>query len=202
IRHSGDTFTLESSEGTLQAGKVVLASDTRIAELASQLGVDIPVKPHPVQAFVTEALPPLLKPCIMAFSKEMFINQVVRGNFVVVCSDKRRALSFDHSPTADLFPRSAQRAIDLVPQLAQARVLRTWGGLYSVTPDMQPVLGESCVAGLYIALSSAKGFMTGPAAGRIMAKMIDGQACEPWVQALTPNRFNGNTALDLEPAVI
>ncbi len=202
LQRHGDGFTLESSEGIWQAGKVVLATDTRIPELAGQLGVDIPVRPQPNQAMVTEPLPPLLGPCIMAFAKEMFINQVARGNFVILCGDKRRAMGFDHAPTADLFPSAAQRAISLIPQLAQARVLRTWGGLYSVTPDMQPVLGESAVAGLYIALSSAKGFMTGPAAGRIMAQIIDGQTVDPWVPALTPNRFQGNVVLDAEPAVI
>ncbi len=58
------------------------------------------------------------------------------------------------------------------------------------------------MSGLYIALSSAKGFMTGPAAGRLMAQLIDGQTVEPWVQALTPNRFQGDAVLDMEPAVI
>lgn len=202
VARNGDAFTLQTSEGTWQAGRVVLATDTRIPELAGPLGVDIPVRPHPTQAFVTEPLPPLLAPCIMAFDKEMFINQVARGNFVVVCSDRRRASSFDTAPTADLFPPSAQRAISLFPQLAQARVLRSWGGLYSLTPDMQPVLGESRVTGLYIALSSAKGFMTGPAAGRIIAQQIDGQAAAPWVAALTPGRFVSGAILDAEPSII
>lgn len=44
--------------------------------------------------------------------------------------------------------------------------------------------------------------MTGPAAGRLMAQLIDGQTVEPWVQALTPNRFQGDAVLDMEPAVI
>jgi sarcosine oxidase subunit beta len=201
LARAGDGFQLATSAGLLNAGRVILATDTRIPQLLAPLGLDLPVKPLPNQAFVTEPLAPLLEPCVMSFGHEMFLNQTARGSFVVVCSDKGRSFGFDAAPRADLFPRSAGRAISLVPALAGARVLRSWGGLYSVTPDMQPVLGETAVPGLIVALSSAKGFMTSPAAGRIIAELVDGVTPPDWVAALGPGRFDGRP-LEKEPAVV
>ncbi|PWC53342.1 FAD-binding oxidoreductase [Azospirillum sp. TSO22-1] len=197
----GDGFTLATSRGALAAGRVVVATDTRIPALLAPLGIDIPVQPYPNQAFVTEPLAPFLGPCVVSFQHEMFVNQTPRGSVVVVASDRERPLRSDFAPTSDLFPRAAARAIDLLPHLGSARLLRSWGGLYSRTPDMQAVIGETAVAGLFVALSGAKGLMTSPAAGRRLAALIDGEAPPDWFAQLSPARFAGGT-LDPEPAIV
>jgi sarcosine oxidase subunit beta len=69
-------------------------------------------------------------------------------------------------------------------------VLRTWGGVSSLTPDMQPILGQTEVEGLYVAVSSFRGFMTSPAVGRMMSALIlDDDTNDPILQKLGPRRF-------------
>ncbi|MGY0830379.1 NAD(P)/FAD-dependent oxidoreductase [Azospirillum argentinense] len=202
IEPRNGAFRLRAGGGAIEAGRVVVATDTRIPQLLGPLGIDIPVQPYPNQAFVTEPLPPRLGPCVVSFAHEMFLNQTVRGSVVVVASDRRRALGADAQPTADLFPRAAAHAIDLLPALGTARLLRSWGGLYSITPDMLAVLGETALPGLFVALSGAKGFMTAPAAGRLLAQLVDGQAVPDWFARLSPARFASGEELEKEPAIV
>ena len=72
--------------------------------------------------------------------------------------------------------------IDRLPCLAEAEVnpRRAWAGLYEMTPDHHPVLGESPqVRGLFFANGfSGHGVMHSPATGRILADLILTGRCE------------------------
>jgi glycine/D-amino acid oxidase-like deaminating enzyme len=55
---------------------------------------------------------------------------------------------------------------------------------------MQPILGETEVDGLYVAVSSYRGLMTSPAVGRIMSALVlDGDTNDPVLAQLGPRRF-------------
>ena len=70
------------------------------------------------------------------------------------------------------------------------RILRSWAGVSSETPDMQAVLGESDIEGVFVAVSASKGFMTSPAVGRVMSQLlIYGNANDPVVEPLHLRRF-------------
>jgi sarcosine oxidase, subunit beta len=64
---------------------------------------------------------------------------------------------------------------------------------------MQPILGETEIEDLYIAVSSYRGFMTSPAVGRIMATMVlDGDTNDPVASQLNPRRFSAGKMI-VEP---
>jgi len=59
------------------------------------------------------------------------------------------------------------------PPLAGAWIRRAWAGLYEVTPDANPILGETPLRGFYVAGGfSGHGFMHGPIVGELMAELI------------------------------
>jgi glycine/D-amino acid oxidase-like deaminating enzyme len=67
---------------------------------------------------------------------------------------------------------------------------------------MQPLLGETEVEGLYVAVSSYRGLMTSPAVGRMMASLIlDGDTNDPLLNQLSPYRFRAGRPI-VEPLVI
>ena len=73
----------------------------------------------------------------------------------------------------------AEAAVHRVPALETARILRGWAGLYEVTPDDNPIIGEvPSLPGFFCACGfSGHGFQQGPAVGRIMSELIlDGSA--------------------------
>src|SRR4029078_4949453 len=67
-----------------------------------------------------------------------------------------------------------ERAVRRAPVLADAQLMRTWSGLYEVTPDQAGIVSAVPeVSGLYvIAGFSGHGFMHGPIAGQLMAELI------------------------------
>src|SRR5262249_57511457 len=76
--------------------------------------------------------------------------------------------------------RYSRAVRDLMPQVGAVKLLRQWAGLYDVTPDHSPILGETPgVAGL-LQMSGfvGHGFMMAPAVARRMAAWMGGATDE------------------------
>jgi len=88
----------------------------------------------------------------------------------------------------DFLPPLARR----MPKLANVRMIEGWCGLYEVTPDHNPVLGEIAeLPGFHVAAGfSGHGLMMSPAIGRVMSEIIrTGQATSADVTPLAVDRF-------------
>jgi sarcosine oxidase subunit beta len=80
--------------------------------------------------------------------------------------------NFDHR----FIEKVLTRGVDRLPVLEEAEVnpKRAWAGLYEMTPDHHPVIGQvRAMPGLYLANGfSGHGVMHSPATGRILADLI------------------------------
>ena len=104
-----------------------------------------------------------------------------------------RALSFEMAGFAkDITPGGLGRIFtgtaDLLPALAEQRILRTWAGLRPMTPDACPMIGpDPDVAGLWYATGHGrKGVLLGPLTGEIIRDLM----------------LDGKTAWDLTPCSV
>lgn len=89
---------------------------------------------------------------------------------------------------AEIIERAARR----VPKLSRAEVMRGVTGIYDMTPDSRPLLGEiPAIAGLYICAGfSGMGFKISPAIGLVMSELVlDGAAKTVDIRAFRPDRF-------------
>ena len=70
-----------------------------------------------------------------------------------------------------------ERIAHRFPAAADARVARSWAGLYDMTPDAHPIIGW-VGDGVYAACGfSGHGFMQSPAVGRAVAEeLLDGES--------------------------
>jgi len=85
-----------------------------------------------------------------------------------------------------------ERVVQRAPVLADAQLMRTWTGLYEMTPDQTGIVSTvPGVAGLrVIAGFSGHGFMHGPIAGQLMAELVvDGRASTLDTAPLSIERF-------------
>ncbi len=82
-----------------------------------------------------------------------------------------------------------KRIAEVFPVFAQAQIAQRWAGLIDVMPDAVPVISPvETVPGFFVATGfSGHGFGIGPAAGRLMADLVTGDA--PLVDP-TPFRFS------------
>ncbi|WP_353173058.1 NAD(P)/FAD-dependent oxidoreductase [Paracandidimonas soli] len=78
------------------------------------------------------------------------------------------------------------------PVFLNGRVDQAWGGYIDVTPDALPVIGPANeIPGLYLASGfSGHGFGIGPAAGELIAKIINGSRHEPNARPFRLERFH------------
>jgi sarcosine oxidase subunit beta len=67
-------------------------------------------------------------------------------------------------------------AVRVFPPLEEASIEHTWVGLYEMTPDRHPIIGEAPrVAGLFLANGfSGHGFQHAPVVGKLLAELIVG----------------------------
>lgn len=118
--------------------------------------------------------------------------------------EARRKLMVSPADETDSEPCDAQpEEIDValaVERMQQAldipvrRVEHRWAGLRSFTPDRSLAIGESEAPGFFFMLGQGGyGIQTAPAAGRLLADLVDGRAPEPAlapiISQVDPRRF-------------
>jgi glycine/D-amino acid oxidase-like deaminating enzyme len=71
----------------------------------------------------------------------------------------------------------AERCMRRLPALERGGVQGGWAGLYTVTPDWNPIIDQvEGIPGLLLALGfSGSGFKMGPVVGELLADMATGQ---------------------------
>ena len=82
---------------------------------------------------------------------------------------------FDKRTDPDTIQRLHRAALELVPQLRDARILEDWAGLRPGTPDALPILGATPTPGYFVATGHFRdGILLAPITAKIMADLITG----------------------------
>lgn len=161
----------------------------RVGEMA---GVEIPITPLRRQMFTTTPLPQISDdfPFVIDFAQSLYFHSEGDG-LLIGMSNPDEEPGFDQSVDPEWELHNVEAAIARMPLLAEAGLMSRWAGLYEVTPDAHPILGETAVAGFYICGGfSGHGFMHGPIAGKLMSEIIlDGAAHTVDVSRLDLARF-------------
>ena len=152
-----------------------------------------------------------IKPC-------KFPTRPVKGQMLCVAMPSRRLIKHVlRSPKAYLIPRSDGRlligatveeagfdkridpaaiqrlhhaALELVPQLRDARILEDWAGLRPGTPDALPILGATETRGYYVATGHFRdGILLAPITAEVMCAVIEGREPGYDLEAFSPARF-------------
>jgi sarcosine oxidase, subunit beta len=179
---------VELREGTaaesLDSDVLVIACGPWSAALGAVRGVELPVHPLCRQLLETKELPDLPESLPMVLEAESGFHFRRRGNRLVLAMvDPEPRWGFDEVVDESLYVDRLERLRHRYAPAAEATIERGWAGLYDMTPDAHPILGE-VGDGVYAACGfSGHGFMQSPAVGRALAEEILG---------LSPS-------LDLEP---
>jgi len=174
VEYDGRDFVLRSG-GALEvrASQLLNCAGAWAGWLASHFGEPVPMRPgHPAMA-VTAPLPHFLDWSLGVEGDDVYCRQVARGN-VVLGGTQGVALDADRARCqGDAIASLAEQAVDLLPGLRDAQIIRTWSGTEGYLPDRQPVLGpSSTMPGLLHGFGFAgAGFQIGPAAGEVLAEL-------------------------------
>jgi sarcosine oxidase subunit beta len=182
-----------TNRGEIATRAVVCCAGAWSAEIGKMVGLDIPIAPIRRQLFVTSPLPqiPHDHPFTIEFSTSLYFHPEGNG-LLVGMSNHDEKPGYNLAIDEVFRERTLECAVYRLPLLENAEIAREWAGLYEVTPDAHPILGEAkALAGLYIAAGfSGHGFMHSPATGVVMSEIIlDGQSKTVDVSSLNLERF-------------
>jgi len=168
---------VQTSGGEISTRRVVNAAGPWAAEVAEMAGVDLPVEPLRRMLVPTEPFDqfPHTAPMIIDMSNGFHFRPEGRG-FLLAWNDPEETpgykTDFEHGFTEKILTRAAGR-VPIFENLA-VNPKRAWAGLYEMTPDHHPILGEAPgVPGFFLADGfSGHGVMHAPATGKILADLI------------------------------
>ncbi len=193
---------VETDRGFISTENVVNAAGGYAFAVSSMAGIKLPVKSERHEILVTEPVEPLLDPMVMSFSYNIYCQQTPEGTFIMGYGPEDAPESFSIRSSRYFLRKMASKVTSLLPVLSNLRVVRQWAGLYNITPDNQPILGEvPGLDGFYLAVGfSGHGFMIAPMVGILMAEMILGKDLS-MEHKLDLGRFERGELI-LEPSVV
>jgi sarcosine oxidase subunit beta len=177
-----------TNKGEVDADVVVNAAGPWAGRVGALAGLNIPVKGERHEIMVTEPVDFGVCPTmLMSFEPDYYIFQRPHGSILAGCGPSRyraEAAPFDDyalGASWNFMEHMAGFVNKLIPGARGLRVVRHWSGMYDITPDLQPVIGESDeLKGFWVNVSGARGFMFGPVAGEMLAeKIVNGHTSLP-----------------------
>jgi sarcosine oxidase subunit beta len=169
--------SVETSRGAIATRKVVNCAGAWAADVAALAGVELPVEPMRRMLVPSEPFEefPHSAPMIVDMSNGFHFRPEARG-FLLAWNDPEETPGFKTDFDPAFVEKILTRAADRVPCFANLPVnpKRAWAGLYEMTPDHHPILGEAPgLPGFYLANGfSGHGVMHAPATGKILSDLI------------------------------
>ncbi len=194
---------VNTDKGKILTPIVVNAAGGYSGIIGKMVGVDLPVYSQRHQILITEPVDPLFKPMLMSFSRNFYCQQTPHGSIIMGFGDPNEPKGDDIGSSWQFAREMAQKMTTVMPLLKEVSMIRQWAGLYNVSPDAQPILGEHPqVRGFYMAIGfSGHGFMLAPVASKLIAELIlEGKTFLP-IDKLDIGRFERGELI-LEPSVV
>ena len=200
----GRILSVTTDKGKIITATVVNAAGGYSGQVGKMAGVDIPVYSQRHQILITEHVDSLWKPMLMSFSENFYFQQLPDGGILGGYGDPKNEVIGGNIDSTWQFARTmAKKMVKLVPVLKDVRMVRQWAGLYNMSPDAQPILGEHPkLKGFYLSVGfSGHGFMLAPVTGKLIAELIlDGETYIP-IDKLDLGRFERGELI-YEPSVV
>src|SRR5690606_14974626 len=174
----GAVVGVETTAGAYDAELVVNAAGPSAPDVGRLAGVDIPVEPHPRQAFGIEALPQLRgdMPLTVDLGSGAYVHPEQHGG-IIGGNDRDTPPALEPKVDWGLTEQLVAALVRRLPWMEAARITTGWAGLREMSPDDHGIVGPVPeVPGLWVAAGfSGHGFMQAPVVGREIAAHLLGQ---------------------------
>jgi sarcosine oxidase subunit beta len=201
----GRVAAVRTDKGRIAAPIVINAAGSWAAQIGEMVGLTIPIKPRRGQILVTEAVPPLLKRCILsakyiaakfdpriaaAGDVGFAVEQTQSGNILI--GSTREFAGYNKGTTFEGILTLARNISRVIPGLRNLQVIRSFAGLRPYTPDGLPILGRvDEIDGFIMAAGhEGDGITLAPITGEMIAELVStGSAPDP-LSDLSLDRFS------------
>ena len=175
--------------------QVLVAAGLHSREILGTVGIDVPMDSSLLEALVTEAEGPMFDQMLGTADADFYGHQTKHGSFVFGGSSGLEPFYKDNgTPVASsrTAPCICRGIMKYFPELADAKIVRTWAGWSDRSADGVPVLGAvDEIPGLYAACAfTGHGFGISPAVGDQLAKLIRTGSTDVDLSPLRYDRFH------------
>jgi sarcosine oxidase subunit beta len=177
ITRRGGNFEVATTREDISTPIVVNCAGAWSSSIAKMVNIDLPVEPLRRMLVPTEPFDgfPHSAPMIIDMSTGFHFRPEGRG-FLLAWNDPEETPGYKTDFDSAFIEKILTRAANRVPAFENVEInpKRAWGGLYEMTPDHHPILGESPdVPGFFLANGfSGHGVMHAPATGKILSDLI------------------------------
>lgn len=192
---------VDTDQGFLAAGTVVLIAGPWTPHLLRPLGVDLPITTARVKVVLFRRPPELDHHRIWAdFIIQVYLRPETGGQMLVGSIAPQEETgdqitdpdNFSDKVDLDLIASFAERVAQRYPAMEHSHLSSSYASLYDITPDWHPIMDAvPGYSGLYaFAGTSGHGFKLAPAAGKMMARLVlQGKQPEDPVNLFALDRF-------------
>ncbi len=168
----GVCLGVETTRGAIAANKVgvcVAGSSSQVMALA---GLRLPIESHVLQAFVSEALKPMLPHVVTFGAGHFYVSQSDKGG-LVFGGDIDGYNSYAQRGSLHTVEDVCEGGMAVMPMIGRARLLRMWGGLVDMSMDGSPIIDKTPLRNLFFNGGWCYGgFKATPASGMCFAHLI------------------------------
>lgn len=191
---------VDTTEGTIDTGRIVNAAGPSSSEVAGLAGIRMPSTPLRREVMVTMPVKPVMdSACTFYRPNEGWFNQTMRGEIVAGTVDIKEPFGYNRSTSFNFLSRTSSLLIRKAPILGNLKIQRSWAGMYDITPDHNPLIGESSAVKGFYQLNgwSGRGMLLAPYMSELLAEQIINADTSELLKSFSPNRFEG-IKMDME----
>jgi glycine/D-amino acid oxidase-like deaminating enzyme len=195
-----------TDQGAISSPIVIAATGPWTRPLLQPAGYEVPIECEYHQVAILRNAPGMKgggRACIDSVTATYFRSDAY-DKFLVGDFYGKRPVDPDNFPqraSDEWLEEIIERACRRVPKLEQAEVMGGVTGVYDMTPDSRPLLGEiPGIRGLFVCAGfSGMGFKISPAIGLVMSeRVLDGKARSVDIGPFRPSRFAENAPIRAE----
>lgn len=172
-------FQVKVGQEVFSATKLINVAGAWGAKIAAWFGDEVEEDVIAPNMCVTEPLPLFMGPNLGVCGGSIYLRQIPHGSVIfgagMAVADRERLRA---RPLVEVTQEGARLAIEMVPRLANALLVRSWTGIEGSIADGIPVFGPSSnVPNLFHAFGfTGHGFQLGPGAGAVLCELaLDGE---------------------------
>jgi sarcosine oxidase subunit beta len=183
----GRVIGVETTRGFVGARRVGLAAAGNSGRVAGMAGLRLPIETHVLQAFVSEAVKPVLDMVVTFGAGHFYVSQSDKGG-LVFGGDIDGYNSYAQRGSLPAMEEVMESAVAMFPAFSRLRYLRQWGGVMDMCMDGSPIIDRTPIDGLFLNCGWCYGgFKATPASGWCFAHTI---------ATGTPHALNAGFRLD------
>jgi len=159
-------------------------------------GLRLPIESHVLQAFVSEAVKPMIDTVVTYGAGHFYVSQSDKGG-LVFGGDIDGYNSYAQRGNMPVVQDVMEFAVQLFPAMSRLRYLRQWGGIMDMSMDGSPIIDRTPIEGLFLNCGWCYGgFKATPASGWCFAHIIATGQPHALAAAMRLDRFETGALLD------